>query len=238
MIRESQLLTWKKVPHTGMTVNIDIGEFNNLHPHDKKDVGLRLSLLALADTYGQKIEYSGPVYDSMAVEGNKIRLKFTHAAGGLVAKDGRPLKHVAIAGSDQKWVEGVAEVDGETLLVSSPRRRRARGGALRVGGESRRLQPHEQLGLPASPFRTDDWPVLTQGMWYPTTRYTPANDAPLARCSIRPSSRFTPARPPRPSDPSGRAHFPGRNASSSALPQGCGALSRMSVLPFTAMSVP
>jgi sialate O-acetylesterase len=90
---QSQLL---KLPNTGMAVTIDIGDPTNAHPKNKEPLGDRLARIALAKTYGHKLEYSGPVYESMKIEGNAIRLKFAHLGGGLVAKDG-PLKWFLIA---------------------------------------------------------------------------------------------------------------------------------------------
>ena len=84
-IRAAQA-TILSLPHTGMAVTIDIGNHTNVHPKDKQDVGDRLTRIALADAYGRKIESSGPVYQAMHVEGNAIRLQFSHLGGGLVAK--------------------------------------------------------------------------------------------------------------------------------------------------------
>ena len=89
------------LPNTGMAVTTDIGERNNVHPKNKQDVGDRLSRIALANVYGRNMEYSGPVYKSMKVEGDKIRVKFSHLGGGLVAKGGEPLKWFVIAGADR-----------------------------------------------------------------------------------------------------------------------------------------
>lgn len=180
VIRESQLLTAKKVPHTAMSVNIDIGEAANLHPHDKKDVGLRLALIALGDAYGKPIEYSGPLYDSMKVEGNKVRLKFTHLGGGLISRDGGPLKHFAIAGSDQKWVDATAEIDGDSIVVSSPAVAAPVAVRYAWAANPDGCNLWNKAGLPASPFRTDDWKVITQGDWYFKTAPVHAADVPLA----------------------------------------------------------
>jgi sialate O-acetylesterase len=163
-LREAQLMTWQKVPNTGMSVTIDIGDAVNIHPADKKDVGTRLSLHALANTYGQKIEYSGPIYDSMTVEGNKIRLKFTHLGGGLVAKDG-PLKQFAICGADKKGVWGNAVIDGDTVVVSSPDVATPVSVRYAWGANPEGCNLYNKAGLPASPFRTDDWPLGSQGRW-------------------------------------------------------------------------
>jgi len=86
LLREAQLYTLKTVPNTGMAIIIDLGEANNIHPRNKRDVGYRLSLIALAKIYGEKIEYSGPIYKSMKIEGNKIRIFFEHIDGGLMIK--------------------------------------------------------------------------------------------------------------------------------------------------------
>jgi len=85
------------LPKTAMAVTIDIGDEKNVHPKDKQDVGDRLTRIALAKVYGRKIEYSGPVYESMKIEGNAVRLKFSHPGGGLIAKNG-PLQTFEIAG--------------------------------------------------------------------------------------------------------------------------------------------
>jgi len=163
-MREAELLTWQKVPNTGMSINIDIGVGGNLHPPDKKDVGYRLSLLALAHTYGRKIEYSGPIYDSMTVEGNKIRLKFTHLGGGLVAKDG-PLRQFVICGADPKWYTGDAAIDGDTVVVSSPDVATPVAVRYAWAADPEGCNLYNKTGLPASPFRTDDWPLGSENKW-------------------------------------------------------------------------
>jgi sialate O-acetylesterase len=154
-LRESQLFTWNAVPHTGMIVSIDLGN-GNFHPPNKKPFGERLALAALANTYGQKVDFSGPIYQSMAVEGNKIRLKFNYTGSGLAAKNG-PLKEFAIAGADRKFVWADAVIDGDSVVVSSPAI--ASPVAVRYGWADTPLDCnlYNKEGLPASPFRTDDW---------------------------------------------------------------------------------
>jgi len=156
-LRESQLLTWQAVPNTGMIVSIDLGD-GKLSPPNKKPFGERLALVALANAYGQKVDFSGPIYDSMVVEGNKIRLKFKYTGSGLTAQNG-PLKDFAIAGADQKFVWGDAVIDGDTVVVSSPSV--PAPVAVRYGWLDTPLECHlyNKEGLPASPFRTDDWPL-------------------------------------------------------------------------------
>jgi sialate O-acetylesterase len=151
-VREAQA-TILDLPHTGMAVATDIGERKNVHPKNKQDVGDRLARIALAKVYDRKLEYSGPVYQSMKIEGRAIRVTFSHAAG-LVARDGT-LKWFTIAGADGKFVPADARIDGETVLVSSTEV--AAPVAVRYawvnfpdGG-----QLYNSVGLPAAPFRTN-----------------------------------------------------------------------------------
>jgi sialate O-acetylesterase len=127
-----------------------------VHPKDKQDVGDRLSRIALANVYGQKIEYSGPVYDSMKIENGAIRISFTHLGGGLVAKGG-PLKTFVIAGSDGKFVPADATIDGDTVVVSSPSV--SSPAAARYAWENYPdgCNLYNAAGLPAPPFRTDTY---------------------------------------------------------------------------------
>ncbi len=155
-VREAQA-TVLKLKNTGMACTIDIGDPVNVHPKDKQDVGDRLTRIALANTYGQKLEYSGPLYDSIKVENNAIRVSFTHLGDGLVAKDG-PLKWFEIAGSDLKYVPADAKIDGATVLVSSsqvpaPVAVRYAWANYPVG-----CNLYNTAGLPAPPFRTDNLP--------------------------------------------------------------------------------
>jgi sialate O-acetylesterase len=152
-VREAQA-TVLSIPNTGMAVTIDIGDPVNIHPKDKQDVADRLTRIALAKTYGRKIEYSGPMYDSMKIVGNAIRIKFTHVTGGLVAKGG-DLKTFTIAGKDGKFVPATARIDKDTLLVSSPDV--AAPAAVRYAWDNypEGCNLYNGDGLPAVPFRTD-----------------------------------------------------------------------------------
>lgn len=157
-LREAQTMTLS-LPKTGMAVITDVSEANNIHPANKQEVGKRLALAARAVAYGQKIAYSGPLYDSMSVEGDKIRIKFKHAEGGLEARGG-PLKGFAVAGDDRKFVEATATIDGEAVLVGSDKVDRL--AAVRFGwADVPDGNLYNKAGLPASPFRTDDWPGVT-----------------------------------------------------------------------------
>jgi sialate O-acetylesterase len=160
-LREAQSMTARNLPNSGIAVIIDIGNPTDIHPKDKQDVGKRLSLIALAQTYGQKIEYSGPEYKSMKRYGSGIRLAFDHIGGGLVAKGG-PLTGFAIAGADRKFVWADAVIQGDTILVSSPQV--PNPVAVRYAwADNPACNLYNKADLPASPFRTDDWPGVTGG---------------------------------------------------------------------------
>ena len=153
-LREAQLLTFLSVPGTGMAVTIDIGDANDIHPKNKQEVGRRLALAALGVAYDKKIIYSGPIYDTMTIEGNKIRLRFKHTGSGLVSKDGEKLKGFAIAGEDRKFVWANAQIDGNTVLVWSDEI--PDPVAVRYGWANNPVcNLYNKEGLPASPFRTD-----------------------------------------------------------------------------------
>ena len=150
------------VKNTGMAVTTDIGDVKDIHPKNKQEVGRRLALWALAKTYGkQDLVYSGPLYKSQEIEGNKIRLKFEHSGGGLVAGSDKPLSHFQIAGEDQNFVDATATIDGETVVVTSEKV--AKPVAVRFAWH-KTAEPNffNRAGLPASPFRTDDFPLLTK----------------------------------------------------------------------------
>ena len=166
-LREAQLLTLA-LPNTGLAVIIDIGDANDIHPKNKQDVGKRLALWALAKTYGKNLVYSGPIYKSMKVDGNKVILEFNHIGGGLVAGGGlpagpmvgEPLKGFAVAGADRKFVWADAQIDGSTVVVSSDKV--AEPVAVRYAwADNPVCNLYNKEGLPASPFRTDDWPGIT-----------------------------------------------------------------------------
>lgn len=158
-LREAQMRTLS-VTNTGMAITIDIGLKDNIHPTNKQEVGRRLALAAEAVAYGQKLVYSGPIYDSMSIEWNKIRVHFKHTGSGLIAKGGE-LTAFAIAGGDQKFVPARAVIDGDTVIVSSP----DVSAPVAVSYGWRQFPAcnlYNSEGLPASPFRTDDWKRTTQ----------------------------------------------------------------------------
>lgn len=156
-LREAQMMTLS-VPNTGMAVTMDIGAEKDIHPKNKMAVGDRLALWALAKTYGQKgIVYSGPLYESMKVEGDTVRIKFDYVDGGLVVKDSQ-LRDFEIAGQDKNFVPAKAVIDGDTTVVSSNQVKNPL--AVRYGWSNRvDGSLFNKAGLPASSFRTDDWPL-------------------------------------------------------------------------------
>jgi len=161
-LREAQRLTLAKVPNTAMAVAIDIGGVNELHPSDKKDIGCRLALQAEKIAYGEKkIVSSGPLYQSMKVSGDKIIIRFSDTGKGLAAKGGGELKYFSIAGEDQKFVWADAAIKGNTVEVSN--KQIAHPVAVRYAwaGDPAGANLYNSEGLPASPFRTDEWPGLT-----------------------------------------------------------------------------
>jgi len=159
MVRENQAQILS-LPNTGLAVTIDVGDPDNVHPKDKEPVGERLTLIALANTYKQKLEYSGPRYSSIQIEGSSIHIRFTHVDGGLVAKGG-PLEWFQIAGADQQFVPAEAVIDGDSIVVKSsavpaPVAVRYAWDDYPIG-----CNLYNAAGLPAAPFRSDAWDALS-----------------------------------------------------------------------------
>lgn len=151
-------------PRTAMIAAIDLGDAS-IHPANKQDVGARLALAARALAHGEKIEYSGPLYAGMKIEGAKIRVKFTHLGGGLVAKnapDGA-LSRFAIAGTDRNYVWADARIEGDTVVVSHKEVPSPVAVSYAWAMNPQGANLCNQAGLPAAPFRSDDWPMRTLG---------------------------------------------------------------------------
>jgi len=162
-IREAQLLTYRNTHNTGIVVTTDNGDSLDIHPRNKKLVGERLSLWALHNEYGKKdLVYSGPLYKSMKVDGNKVRLKFDFIDGGLMAKDGQELKEFTIAGNDQKFVPAKATIQGNEVVVWSEQVI-APASVRFAWSNVPKPNLYNKAGLPASPFRTDNWKGMTEG---------------------------------------------------------------------------
>ena len=158
-LREAQSMALT-LPSTGMAVIIDIGEAKDIHPKNKQDVGYRLSLWAMANVYGYDVACSGPIYESMLVEGSKIRLKFKYVDGGLKV-DGEALNGFAIAGEDNKFLWAQAEIDGDSVLVWNSAV--AKPVSVRYAWADNPIcNLYNKESLPASPFRTDSLPGVTE----------------------------------------------------------------------------
>ena len=140
-----------------MAVTIDIGEWNDIHPLNKKDVGKRLALAARKVAYEENVVHSGPVYESMKIEGDRIVLSFKNIGGGLVSKGGENLKHFAIAGADRQFAWAEAKIEGEKVIVWSDKVARPVAVRYAWADNPEGANLYNKEGLPASPFRTDDW---------------------------------------------------------------------------------
>jgi sialate O-acetylesterase len=153
-LREAQRRTVMQVPNTGLAVTIDIGDAVDIHPKNKQEVGRRLAMAAEGTVYGKNIVYSGPIYKSMKVEGNKVYLSFDHVGGGLVAKGGK-LVGFAVAGPKKYFVWAEAKIEGDQVVVWSDKV--AQPAVVWYGWASNPgCNLYNKAGLPASPFTTED----------------------------------------------------------------------------------
>jgi sialate O-acetylesterase len=152
-LRDAQRQTLA-LANTGMAVTVDIGASDDIHPKNKQDVGMRLALAARAITYGEKIEYSGPLLRQATPEGSSLRLWFDHIGGGLTTK-GASLTGFEIACGDRKFVPADAVIDGATIVVSSPSIS-APVGVRYAWSDDPRCNLYNAEGLPASPFHSGE----------------------------------------------------------------------------------
>ncbi|HET8828094.1 MAG TPA: sialate O-acetylesterase [Pelobium sp.] len=156
-LREAQLKTLS-LPNTGMAVTYDLGEWNDIHPHRKKEVGERLAFVAQKVAYGNKeVIYTGPTYQSMEIKGNKIIIHFKNTESSLVSKDGQPLKYFAIAGADRKFVWANAQIVGNTVEVWNDNITTPVAVRYAWADNPDGANLFNRAGLPASPFRTDNY---------------------------------------------------------------------------------
>ncbi|WP_207494798.1 sialate O-acetylesterase [Aridibaculum aurantiacum] len=155
VMRESQLKALS-VPNTGMAVTIELGEWNDIHPDNKKDVGVRMAQSALKVAYGEQVIPSGPIFKSFTRNGNKLVLSFDHIGSGLISKDGEPLRWFAIAGADKKFVWANAEIQNDTVVVWNEEINDPKYVRYAWADNPADVNFYNKEGLPASPFRTGE----------------------------------------------------------------------------------
>ena len=150
----------KELYNTGMAVSIDTGDAIALHPKNKKPIGIRHAYLALGKTYGFPIVHQGPVFSDFKIEGKEIRLNFSSTGSGLTGSREEPLDSFAVAGKDREWHWANAKIEGGSIVLSSSKVKKP--VAVRYAwamNPSERNLLYNKEGFPASPFRTDDWPL-------------------------------------------------------------------------------
>jgi sialate O-acetylesterase len=153
-LRESQDFVANTVTNSGLAVAIDVGDANNIHPKDKKEVGDRLALIALAKHYGKQIPDSGPRFESMEKLPNALKLSFSHTDGGLVIK-GDKLEEFSVCGDDRQWHWAYAKILGDSVIVSSAEVQNP-VAARYAWASNPKATLYNGAGLPAIPFRTDN----------------------------------------------------------------------------------
>jgi sialate O-acetylesterase len=144
------------VPNTAMAVAIDLGEWNDIHPLNKKDIGLRLALAQRHLSYGDDVVFSGPLYKSSKIEGNNVVIEFTNVGSGMIAKGGGELKYFEVAGKDGKYFSAKATIDGDKVIVWSDRVNTPRTARYAWADNPKGANLYNKEGLPASPFQTRD----------------------------------------------------------------------------------
>jgi len=155
-LREAQLKSLS-VPNTGMAIAIDLGEWNDIHPDRKKEVGDRLALAAEKLAYGEKnIVHSGPLFQSSTIDGNKMIISFTNTGSGLIAIDGDELSQFAIAGADKQFVWAKAKIEGDKVIVWNDNVPNPMYVRYAWADNPDNPNLYNKEGLPASPFRTDE----------------------------------------------------------------------------------
>ena len=159
--REMMRMVTTEVPGTAMAVTIDTGDAIALHPKNKKPIGIRHAYLALKNVYGKNIVATGPRFVSHSVQGSRIILKFDSTGSGLMAADNGSPNAFAIAGRNRKWHWAKAEIKGKTIILSAKEINEPIAARYAWAmNPSRRNLIYNREGIPASPFRTDDWPLF------------------------------------------------------------------------------
>jgi sialate O-acetylesterase len=153
-MRLAQLKTAQTISKVALTVNIDLGEWNDIHPQNKKDVGKRMALAAEQLAYNEKMVASGPIFRSAKVVKNQIELSFSSCGSGLATRDGKELKGFAISGADQKYVWAKAEIKGSKILVWSEKVSTPAFVRYAWADNPAGANLINKEGLPASPFST------------------------------------------------------------------------------------
>jgi len=165
-LREAQTLTLS-LPNTGMAVITDIGESKDIHPKNKQDVGKRLALVALDHTYGKKNIYSGPTFQSMKIDAGKIRVNFNNTGSGLIGKNAdHSIKGFEIAGTDQQFYPAKASVEGNQVIVAADAVKNPVAVRYAWADDTGEVTLCNKEGLPAVPFRTDQWKTITKETKY------------------------------------------------------------------------
>jgi sialate O-acetylesterase len=157
LMREAQAMALSE-PHTGMAVAIDLGEWNDIHPLNKKDVGHRLALAARKIAYGESsLAASGPVFSAIKLDSARAVISFSHLGSGLVARGEEPLRGFAIAGADRKFVWANARIVDSTVVVWNESVPAPKAVRYAWASNPAEANLYNVEGLPASPFRTDNW---------------------------------------------------------------------------------
>jgi len=164
-LREAQHLTLS-LPRTGEAVTIDIGNTDDIHPRNKQDVGKRLAGIALHDSYGRNVVYSGPVYQKHKVKGPEVTVYFDHVHGGLTAQGGGKVIGFEVAGADQQFYPAEATIAGKTVVVRSSSVSKPKAIRYAWADDPSTSNLFNREGFPACPFRTDHWEPVTKGAIY------------------------------------------------------------------------
>lgn len=160
-LREAQLMTAQSVANTGLVVTTDVGNPTDIHPTDKKTVGDRLAQWALGTVYGRDVVPMGPMFREAVIEGDKVIIHFDHAGSGLATSDGGPVRGLVIGEVPGTYRWATAEIQGDKLIVVSDRYKNPKSVRYGWAGNPSWTNLINKEGLPASPFRTDDWPTIT-----------------------------------------------------------------------------